>query len=289
LKQTSFSLRADDGCEIFVYQWLGTEARAALQIAHGLAEHAGRYARTAERLVAAGYAVYANDHRGHGRTARGRHELGALAEAGGWDRVVADLALLNARIQADHPGLPVALLGHSLGSFMLQHYLGEHGDSIAAAVLSGSTKLGPIPGTTAPADRDPFAALNAPFAPARTPFDWLSRDAAEVDRYIADPLCGFQPSAATLAALAQLPARLYDPAALARIPPELPIYVFSGDRDPVHADLAGLHALLETYRAAGLRNVLHRFYAGGRHEMLNETNRDEVTSDLIRWLGAALG
>ncbi len=292
MRSSQFSLRRDDGIELAVHAWLPERPRAALQIAHGAAEHAMRYARAAERLARAGYAVYANDHRGHGATARSGAELGALAECGGFERAVADLAALNAELRARHPGLPVALLGHSLGSFLVQQYLCEHGATLDAAVLSGSTRLAALPELPAPAPGapaiDPFALLNAPFEPSRTPFDWLSRDPEEVDRYCSDPRCGFALSAATLAELARLPERLYAPERLARIPRELPLYLFAGDRDPVNQALAGLEALVECYRAAGLRRLELRAYPGGRHEMLNETNRDEVMDDLAQWLERAL-
>lgn len=292
MRASSFVLHRDDGLELVVYSWQPEQPRAALQIAHGAAEHAGRYARLAERLAHAGYAVYANDHRGHGRTARSERELGALAECGGFERAVSDLAALNAHLRGLHPGLPIALLGHSLGSFLVQQYLCEYGATLTAAILSGSTQLAALPELPPPAPGapavEPFALLNAPFEPARTPFDWLSRDPDEVDRYLADPHCGFALSAATVAELGRLSERLYAPERLARIPRDLPLYLFAGDRDPLNQGLSGLEALVETYRAAGLRRLELRSYAGGRHEMLNETNREQVMDDLVQWLEAAL-
>ena len=209
MRAEPFRLQAEDGAQIHVYRWLPDGSpRAAVQIAHGLAEHAGRYARLAEALTGAGYAVYANDHRGHGQTAA-RDDLGFFAERDGWAKCLADLWALNRRIASDMPGAKIVFLGHSMGSFMAQRFIAEHGEALAGAVLSGSN--GPPPSIAAigrliarierlrlgPRGKSPllaqmfFGAFNKKFAPNRTDFDWLSRDPAEVDKYVADPLCGF--------------------------------------------------------------------------------------------------
>jgi len=287
MREETFHLGCSDGAQLHVRAWLPSRVRGAVQIAHGAAEHGQRYARVAKALAEAGYAVYANDHRGHGLSVRSPDELGRLAETGGWDRCVADLAELNEHIRDRHAGAGVTLMGHSMGSFLAQQYLVEYGDTLAALVLSGSTKLEAIPGgasTGSAEESDPFAVMNAAFEPTRTPFDWLSRDPDEVDRYIADELCGFALSEATFAQMLAAVPRNYQPAKLAGIPVDLPIYLFAGDCDPVNAGLVGLEALIETYRSAGLSKVTWRFYPEGRHEMLNETNRDEVVADLIHWL-----
>ena len=217
MQASTFPLTTSDGVSLLVYHWLpDAPPRAVVQIAHGLAEHAARYAPVAEALGRAGYAVYADDHRGHGRTARTAAELGLFAERDGWKKCIDDLWQLNRRIAADHPGLQIVLLGHSLGSFMTQYFICEHGKALAAAVLSASSGKPPPIALAAlllsrlerlrlgQRGRSPlmqalfFGAFNKPFAPARTPFDWLSRDTAEVDKYIADPLCGFEFHGSTL-------------------------------------------------------------------------------------------
>ena len=211
MQASTFTLATADGVSLFVYRWLPDgPPKAVVQIAHGLAEHAERYARVAEALTRAGYAVYADDHRGHGRTAQTPDDLGLFAERNGWKKCIDDLWLVNRRIAADHPDVPIVLLGHSLGSFMVQYFISEHGDGLAAAVLSASNgkppPIAPIGLLLARLERlrlgqrghSPvmqalfFGAFNKPFKPARTPFDWLSRDTAEVDKYIVDPLCGFE-------------------------------------------------------------------------------------------------
>ncbi|MGA3308811.1 MAG: alpha/beta hydrolase [Xanthobacteraceae bacterium] len=304
MQASTFTLATPDGVSLFVYRWLpDAPPKAVVQIAHGLAEHAARYARLAEALTRAGYAVYANDHRGHGRTARTPAQLGLFAERDGWTKCVDDLWLLNRRIAADHPGLPIVLLGHSLGSFMTQDFICEHGEALAAAVLSASNgkppPIAPIGLLLArlerlrlgPRGHSPlmqalfFGAFNKPFAPARTPFDWLSRDTAEVDKYIADPLCGFESAAQLYIDVLQGLRETAKPSRQARIPKTLPIYIFNGSRDPVSDNI---EQLLDAYRAAGLKQVVHKVYADGRHESLNETNRDVVTRDLIAWLDGVI-
>ncbi len=303
MKTGNFTLTAADGAELFVYRWLPERTPiAVVQIAHGLAEHAGRYARLAESLTGADYAVYANDHRGHGRTAKSPDDLGFFAEQDGWQKCVGDLWQVNRHIAAAHPGLPIVLLGHSMGSTLAEQFMGEHGDALAGVVLSGAngkpTSLAAAGRGVARAERFrlgargrsklvqslTFDAFNKKFAPARTAFDWLSRDPAEVDKYVADPLCGFQ-------ATVQLWIDLLDgweaastAAHRKRVPRDLPIYVIAGERDPVSGNTRQIAAWLADYRAAGFSKLEHRFYPEARHELFNETNRQEVTADLIGWL-----
>jgi alpha-beta hydrolase superfamily lysophospholipase len=307
MQSSTFTLAAADGIELFVYRWLpDAAAKAVVQIVHGLAEHAGRYARLAGALTAAGYAVYADDHRGHGRTARDAAALGFFAERDGWQRCLDDLWRLNRRIAADHPGLPILLLGHSMGSFLAQHFISEHGDALAGAVLSASSGKPPplaaigrvvarlerlrlgAHGRSALIHALSFGAYNKPFAPARTPFDWLSRDAAEVDKYAADPLCGFPATVQLWIDLLDALPEIARPARQARIPKRLPIFIISGARDSVSADTKGLQQLLAAYRTAGLERVTHRFYPEARHELFNELNREEVTRDLVAWLDGVI-
>ena len=300
MQAETFTLARPDGHAIFARLWRPEAApRAVVQIVHGLAEHSARYQRLAEALTGAGFAVYAHDHRGHGPHCPPA-DLGFLAERDGWRKLLDDIEAIAERIEADQPGLPRVFLGHSMGSFLGQTYIAEHGDALAAAVLSGSS--GPPPAILpigrrlvafeswrlGPRGKSPlvqallFGEQNKPFRPARTPYDWLSRDAAEVDKYVADPLCGFALTNQLAADLVAALADLASPRLAAQIPKTLPIYVFSGDRDPVGAKLQGL---LDVYRRAGL-DVTARLYPEARHEALNETNRDEVTADLIGWLCA---
>ena len=304
MRADTFRLKADDGADIHIHRWLPDSApRGVVQVAHGLAEHAARYGRLAGALTGQGLAVYADDHRGHGQTA-GAGDLGFFAEREGWRKCVGDLWSLNRRIAADHAGLPIVLLGHSMGSFMAQDFVADHSDAIAALVLSGSN--GPPPaiaglgrmiarierlrqgarGKSALLQSLMFGDFNKRFKPARTEFDWLSRDPGEVDAYIADPLCGFEFTNQLAVDLLDALGPLLTPERLARIRKDLPVYIFSGSDDPVGANLP---ALAEAYRNAGLTRVDMRVYTGARHETLNETNRDEVTADLVAWIANTLG
>ena len=269
-----------------------------VQIAHGLAEHSARYARLAAALNAAGYAAYANDHRGHGPKAAAA-DLGHFADEGGWDKVVGDLWTFNRLIAAEQPGAPIVFLGHSLGSFLGRGFIAKHSDALAGAALSGSNGKPPAIATLgrliAREERLRlgkrgksdlilqlwFGEFNKPFKPARTDFDWLSRDEKEVDAFVADPLCGFPFT--TQLAIDVLDALPYvtSQKSLAAIRKDMAVYVFSGERDPVGANIKGL---IQDLKAAGFTQLTTRLYPGARHETLNETNRDEVTRDLIAWL-----
>jgi len=307
MNETSQFHTASDGVSLHELCWTGdAHPTAIVHIAHGLAEHAARYARVAQALTTAGFVVYANDHRGHGKTASSAADLGFFADEDGWSRCVDDLHEHIARHRAAHPGLPVVLFGHSMGSLMTQQYMYQYGDTIDAAVLSGSNgappalaKVGRLiarverlrqgkRGKSSLIDMLAFGKFNQAFKPNRTTFDWLSRDEAEVDKYIADPLCGFLATNQLWIDLLDAMPVYTHPHQQAKIPSRLPIYVFAGSEDPVSEGTKSLRALLASYQQVGLSAVSHRFYDGGRHEMLNESNRDEVTADLVTWLTSAI-
>lgn len=275
-----FTFISEDGLNVHVHEWLPEAApRGVVQIAHGRAEHGGRYAPLARALNDIGFAVYANDHRGHGQTIHGWP--GDLGEKG-WPRLVADMATLTRLLRGKHPGLPVILIGHSMGSFATQHYLLDHQALVDAAVLSGTTAVDKLYAYLATLGGDRAAAYNGPFEPARTPADWLSRDSHQVDLYLADPLCGFAINEASMSGLGDVAAsRLAAPAGLR---PDLPLYVVVGDADPLNQSLAFSDVLVERYRRAGLRDITYKTYPGARHEVFNETNRDQVFRDLMDWL-----
>lgn len=300
-------IEREAGTSLAFYVWPlpAQPIKAVVQIAHGLAEHAGRYDRLAQELIQAGYAVYASDHRGHGMTARSPLDYGHFADRDGFAKVLADMHAVNRRIAERHPELRRVLFAHSFGSFVAQHYLAAHGDTIAAAVLSGTDygsgpllraalgviaverlRVGPR-NRSALLQKLTFGGYNKAFAPARTEFDWLTRDAAEVDKYMADPLCGFPVTTQAWQDLIRGLTQLEDPALHGRIPKQLPIYLFAGALDPVGRAGQGPRMLARAYERAGLRVTLE-LYPGGRHEMVNEVNRAEVTQDLIAWLNGQL-
>jgi alpha-beta hydrolase superfamily lysophospholipase len=304
----ALALEGADGLSLHVHRWRPAAGapRATLQIVHGMGEHGARYARFAEALCARGYEAYAADCRGHGRSVADSTLLGHLADDDGWNRAVADVAGVQAWIARERPGIPHALLGHSMGSLLVLDHLTRGADAPAAVLLSGSSgppgALRVVGWAVARAERLRlgargqsallrallFGRFNRAFEPAATPFDWLSRDASEVARYLADPLCGFVLRVGGFCELATALGEIFRPERLARIPAGLPLLLASGERDPVHDGLRGFHALAQALRAAGLRHVEEKVYPGARHELLNETCRDEVTRDWIAWLDAAL-
>jgi alpha-beta hydrolase superfamily lysophospholipase len=305
MKHDAFWLDASDHTRLYVNAWMPlTSPRAVVMLSHGMAEHSGRYARLGAALTDAGFALYAHDQRGHGRTAA-NGVLGHYADRDGWNTVVGDLASLSASIGQRHPGVPVFLLGHSMGSYIAQAYLLHHSASVQGAVLSGSN-FQPVSlyrsaaviarlerwrqgatGRSAIIEFLSFGSFNKAFKPVRTPFDWLSRDQREVDKYVNDPLCGFRCTNQfwldMLGGLQQISKK----SNLAQIDKSLPILIIGGECDPVSEgkrlkDLAG--ALTDTDHAL----VTLKLYPQARHEILNETNREEVTHDLLAWLEQAL-
>lgn len=307
MSDDGFQLQQADGRAIHVHRWLPQgPARATLLVAHGMAEHGARYARLARALNQAGWAVYALDWAGHGRSVRSADELGHFADHDGWNYVLGVLHRVRQQVEQDQAGKPLFLLGHSMGSFLSQYYVVEQGEGLAGVILSATTgdmgatraagavllKLeGMLLGLrhrSALAEALSFKAFNKKFAPARTPADWLSRDHAEVDAYVADSLCGFRCSAALWASLLTAGASLRDPQRLSRIPKTLPVLLIAGSDDAVSGGGRGPELLAQAYRAAGLNDVTVKIYQGGRHELFNEIPqcRDQVTAELQDWLGA---
>jgi alpha-beta hydrolase superfamily lysophospholipase len=280
-----FRLTSSDGLCIACARWESrSPARAVVQIAHGMGEYMGRYADTVDALVAAGLTVYANDHRGHGLSAHSH--LGEFGR-GGFELLVQDMVRLSEIAREENPDLPLLLLGHDMGSFAAQIYVIDHSHEIDGLILSGSEVLEGLARAALPKTAGSNL-LNAAFEPARTPFDWLCRDQAIVDAFMADPLCFEDLHPDSLVSFLGSAPRLYDPVALRRIRSDLPIYLFSGSEDPVGQQLRGLRTLIGRYRDAGLRDIAFDFYPGGRHEMLNEINRRQVQTRLLGWISQTL-
>ena len=281
------------GVEVFTREWEHADPAASVLIAHGASEHSGRYDRFGRALVDAGFAAYALDHRGHGRTADSTG-VGRMGEPGGM-AVIDDLDELADRALAAHSGRPVVLFGHSLGSMISLAYATHHADRLAGLILCGFAApmndlagvrdlfQGAVDAGMAEEPIDLLAGINEPFEPARTKFDWLSRDEAEVDAYLADPLCGDDHplTYGFVLGLFDVVAPAIEPDALARI--SCPVWLIAGDQDPAAGNGENVRVLEERMRAAGV-TVTSRLYEGARHELLNETNRDEVTADLVAWL-----
>jgi alpha-beta hydrolase superfamily lysophospholipase len=276
-----------DGLSLATYTWGGhlEQPQGVVQVAHGLAEHSARYARLAQALADAGYVVAAVDHRGHGTSIT--DVPGDLGVAG-WDGLVADLVAFGRALRKSHPGLPLFLVAHSMGSFAAQSALLDDSALYDGVVLSGSTAVDVLAASLADAPADGPAGLeafNAGFE-HRTGYEWLSRDESEVDAYVADPLCGFDTPAETLPALFSHAGRVADPDALAGIRADLPLLIVSGDADPLAAGGQLVELLGQRYRDAGLRDVTVRLHPQARHEVFNETNRDEVVAEVVDWVRA---
>ena len=270
-----------------------------------MAEHASRYARFAASAVEEGYAVLAEDHRGHGATAA-PDGFGFVAEQGGWETVVADMSTVLDAARRAWPGVPVFLLGHSWGSFLVRDLAARRGGELAGVVLLGTgSGVGALTGPASAVcagesrlrgPRHPSRFLNAlafgpyqrRFAPNRTEVDWISRDTKEVDRYVADPWCGFVCSSSFFHDLVAGQGAVNTASHAAAVPAQLPMLLASGDRDPVGAMGRGVHRAATLYRRAGVREVSVILYPGGRHELLNETNRDQVTGDILTWIDGHL-
>lgn len=289
MDETSTTFLSDaDGMTIQATCWSpGVEPRAVVQIAHGMGEHSARYARFAEALTDAGYIVYTSDHRGHGRTAGSSERHGDLGD-GGWDALVADVGQLGRIARADNPGKSFALFGHSMGSFAAQQFVLDHSDELDALVLSGSTAVDVIAAQLDPNAETDLSAFNEPFGD-RTDFEWLSRDEAEVDRYVADEACGFGLNPAGTGGMIEGAMLTGQPERIDAIRKDLPILIASGDADPLAAGGDLIRLLESRYRDAGLIDVTVELYPEARHEILNETNRDEVTGDILAFLDRTIG
>ena len=290
-------MRDTHGVDVYTRWWMVDSPKGLVVIAHGASEHCGRYDRFAAALNAAGYAAVALDHRGHGRTGASTG-VGVMGEGSGM-AVLDDLHQLRAEASAAvGADVPVFFFGHSMGSLIGLAYLVHHSAGLAGGVLCGfaanlddTASLGALLQSVAEAGMrdasaaDLLAANNAPFEPARTKFDWLSRDEAEVDAYAADPFCG-DSNPLTFGYFIDL----FDvmvPAAARLGDIECPVLVIAGDQDPAAGMGAFVTVADAALRGAGVQSSA-TLYAGARHELLNETNRDEVTADLIAWLDARI-
>jgi len=310
VQSSSFTFASDDGLDIFVRKWMPApdcQLVGIVQISHGLAEHGRRYGETASRLTAAGYGVYASDHRGHGRSVIEPRDFGFFGRNNGWLRAAKDLHRLSKLIKTEHQEIPLVLLGHSMGAQLSQQLIMQEARELAGVVLSGATgtiglmrhaarllarieraRLGEY-GRSKLLHGMSFGSFNRQFEPARTQLDWLSRDDEEVDDYISDPLCGFVATAQLWLDMLDAVPNLQAHKSYKWTPQELPILIVSGDQDPVSKGGRALKGLVRVFNKTGFQDVRLKIYPGGRHELLHETNREEVLVDLIKWLDEVVG
>lgn len=305
MKISNFTFNGEEDIDIYVYKYEPIEKEninGIVQISHGMSEEAGRYKRFANYLTDNGYIVYINDHRGHGKSAENINRVGILAQKDGIHCIVKDLNKLTKIIKTENNGLPIFLFSHSMGSFAAQKYIIDYSEDIDGVILSGTNGLhgievdlgflvakvmSKIQGREKKAyliDKLAFGGFNKKFKPNKSEFDWLSRDFKEVEKYIENEYCGVVFSNGYFYDLFKLFKEIRNINNLKKINSKLPIYIFAGDKDPVGKFGKGITKLYENYKKVGIENVEFKLYSGGRHEMLNEINKDEVINDTINWI-----
>ncbi len=297
-----YGFTALDGTEIYASIWECPSPTAVVQIIHGMAEQISRYNEFAQYLNSRGFVVAGEDHRGHGKTAGSLENAGWLAQADGWQKMVDDNVQLGNKLRKDYPDLPFFIIGHSMGSFIARNLVADNPDNIDRVILSGtgwfeSSQTAPLrmiakmqkafQGSKAKAkliDKLAFGGNNKQFNPGRTGFEWLSRDEKQVDLYVADPYCGFVATAGFYVDFAEGLDIISNEQTFRKTPAELPILLYSGEKDPVGGNGAGVQKVFEMYKNTGHSKAEMVLNPGGRHESLNETNRTEVYKIFADWL-----
>lgn len=302
MSRQDFKFTNKDGIEINVHKWIPKDSiKGVVQIAHGMSERAFRYEYFAEKLNEAGFLVYANDHRGHGKSSNSIEELGYISDNDGFQDMVEDMKKLTDIIKEENPNKKVVLFSHSMGSFLAQRYIQLYGKEIAGVVLSGTNGKPPaavnlgiflsksilqVKGRRHKSkliDKLAFGSYNKKVVPTKTSFDWLTRDEEEVKKYIADPYCGTLFPVSFFYDLFKGMKTLHKQENLNNIPKDLPIYIFAGNADPVGNYGEGIINLYNIYKSLSISNTTYKLYTGGRHEMLNELNKEQVIRDTIEW------
>jgi alpha-beta hydrolase superfamily lysophospholipase len=305
MKSLEYKLKTAGGREIQIYEWQPSDELSIcgiVQIAHGMAEHAGRYSEFARFLNVHGFAVYANDHRAHGKTAASPDKVGIFDEQEGFANMVADCKQLSRHIKEKHPDKALYVFGHSMGSFIMRQYITESDIKIEGAILSGTADSPGLLGVVGKIacklillfyprksrsplmDKMLFGLYNGHFKPNRTKFDWLSRDIEQVDKYIHDPFCGGVFSIGFYDHLVRFVLPVCSLATIKKIPEDLSVLIFSGDKDPVGNFGKGVSMVYQKFKKEGVINLTLKLFENGRHEMLNETNRHEVYQFILDWL-----
>ncbi|CZR78552.1 TPA: lysophospholipase [Clostridioides difficile] len=304
MKCTNFTFKGEEGLDIYTYKWEDEnikKPKAVIQIAHGMAETAQRYETFAKVLTKNGYIVYINDHRGHGKTAKIIENVGHLAEKEGFRCLVEDMYTLTNIIKKENEDLPIYLFGHSMGSFASQRYIMDYSNNLSGLILCGSNgKQGIILnlahliinreikkyGRRSKSNKINNLIFSGEIIRRneKTKFDWLSRDKEQVEKYINDPFCGVVCSCGFFYDLVQGLKEIEDKENLKKVPLDIPIYIISGDKDPIGKNGKGVLRLRDRYIKLGVKDVTCKLYKDGRHELLNEINREEVFEDIICWL-----
>jgi len=294
---------------IFVYKWSPDpqiEIKSVLYIAHGMAEHALRYERLAEQFTKQGFVVYANDHRGHGKTAGDTSNVGYITDNNGWFEMVDDVHAIYQQIITEHQQIPVFILGHSMGSMIIRSYLIKYKSNLTGVILcgtSGSARFLEVMGRFVikimklfykkriPSkflNQITFGKFNSAIKNPKTPFDWLSRDPIEVEKYLNDPYCGGIFSIEFFANLLTGASHINNFTNINQGNKDTPLLIISGSADPVGLNTIGIKKVISLYKKAETKNLEFKFYENARHELFNEINKEEITADTLKWINKIL-
>ena len=307
MKGSRYTFKSEDYSDISAMKWIpedDVEIIGAVQICHGMAEHIERYEEFASYLNKNGFVVIGNDHRGHGKSLKNDGDTGIFEEENGWEMALNDIRKVTLQLKEQHRELPVFLFSHSMGTFFARNYIARWGHDLSGVILSGTgnqkifmiailkflTKIEilfkGLRHRSTFFDNLSFGSFNKPFEPqAPTAFEWLSRDREQVDKYVKDPLCGFISTSALFRDLAEGLKRVCSKQIYKLVPKELPVFLFSGDHDPVGGKNASLvKEVYVNYRDAGIQDVTMELNIDGRHESLNEINREIVYDTFLSWL-----
>lgn len=282
------------------------EPRAIVQIIHGIAEYIDRYDEFMSFLADNGIIAVGTDHLGHGKSIESEEQTGFFAYDNGWDYAVRDEEVLRLAMHENYPELPIIVFGHSMGSFMARTLLIRYPDAFNAAIISGTGNQGAalvngalfmgnlVTGLKGAhhyskfLNNLAFGSYNKIYDNPKTEYDWLSRDEANVQKYIDDPLCGFIPSCSLFRDMMTGVKFITNKKNLTAMNKDMPVYFMSGDMDPVGECGKGVQKAYNNFLEAGMKDVSIKLYPGGRHEMLNEINKDEVYTDILAWLGSKI-
>jgi alpha-beta hydrolase superfamily lysophospholipase len=302
---TTNTYKTIDDVTIFYYKWPANKnipLKGVIQISHGVGEHAGRYQPIAKILQREGYEVYANDHRIHGKSAKNDAFLGFYDGDDYFSDALNDMRHLTDIIKKEHPNKKIILFGHSMGSLLSREYATKYGGDLEALILSGTANfmkglgsfgllsaqfLGKLNGKHRSNEFLKnlfFTQFNKKFKPNRTKVDWISSDENQVDLFEADPLRIEDFSLSIFLDLLKGSKKVNQVSTFKNTPKELPLFIFSGDKDPVGEMGKGVKKVKNKYQKAGINDITLKLYKGGRHEMLNEVNKNEVEQDVINWL-----
>lgn len=305
----SFCFTSSTGNKVYAQKWINkdvTEYKGIIQLVHGMQEHIGRYDEFANLLSECGYIVVGHDHLGHGNTVKKEEDFGYFADKDGWDRLVEDIHILQNQIQKQYPNLPYVIMGHSMGSLLVRTYVTKYKDNLSGMIISGTsgqkggllilgkmlTKLIMLfKGKRYKSKVLEYlvtGSFNKKFKPNRTNADWTTRDEGVVDKYQKDPKCGKNFTAIAYYDLLNGTYYLSKQKNINKTL-KIPVLIFSGDKDPVGENAKGVIRVYNMLKKAGLDKVKIRLFKDGRHEMLNEINKEEVYYLILDWLKEIIG